>query len=108
MEGWLEGRGRAVSSVQGSLAAEGRAQCGRGECHAVTPAAAAEDDGGSSALHFMWNHFPAKESLPTRSTILIQHNSSRPPWFVSRWYSPWRGFQTIPECSVLTQGLSTP
>lgn len=31
-----------------------------------------------------------------------------PPWLVSRWYGPWRGFQTVPECSASTQGLSTP
>lgn len=31
-----------------------------------------------------------------------------PPWFVSRWYSPWRGFQTVPKCRVWTQGLRTP
>lgn len=108
--GWVvrgEG-GRVICLVQGSLAAEGCAQCGRGECHDVTPAAAAEDDGGPSASHFMRNHFPAKGSPLTPSTILIQHSSSRPPWFVSGWHSPWRGFQTIPECSVSTQGLSTP
>lgn len=66
MKGWLEGRGRAVCLVQGSLAA----QCCRVECNDVTPAAAAEDDGGPSASHFMRNHFPAKASLPTPSTIL--------------------------------------
>lgn len=93
-----------VCLVQWSLAA----QCGRGESHDVTPAAAAEDDGGPSASHFMRNHFLANASLPTPSTALIQQNSSRPPWFVSRWRSPWRGFQTIPECTVLTQGLGTP
>lgn len=70
MEGWLEGRGRTVCSVQGSLAAEGCAQCGSGECHDVTPAAAAKDDRGPSASHFMRNHFPAKATLPTHSTIL--------------------------------------
>lgn len=71
MEGVVKrGGGRAVRSVQGSLATDGWAQRRSGECHDVTPAAAAEDDGGPSALHFMRNHLPAKESLPTRSTIL--------------------------------------
>lgn len=77
MEGWLEGRGGAICLVRGSLAAQRWAQCGIGECHDVTPAAAAEDDGGPSASHFMWNHFPAKASSLTPSTILWKRETSR-------------------------------
>lgn len=50
--------------------AQSGAESDTGESRDVTPAAAAEDDGGPSALHFMWNHVPAKASPLIPSTTL--------------------------------------
>lgn len=59
-----------IGLVRRSSVAQRGAQSDTGESRDVTPAAAAEDDGGPSALHFMWNHVPAKASLLIPSTTL--------------------------------------
>lgn len=73
IKGYLEaGRGKVWSvGPRGFLVTVG---CSKtvvgGEPHDITPAAAAENDGGPSASIFMWNHFTSKGSLPTHREIL--------------------------------------
>lgn len=70
MKGRSGRKGGAICLVQRSSVAQRGAQSDTGESHHVTAAATAEDDGGPIALHFMWNHVPAKASLLIPSTTL--------------------------------------